>query len=246
MDDKVTLWARWGAIEAHWQLGAVGQGQRRALLGWDTDTDQVDAGVPDPVVGAWSRALAACARVSFLCAGSAALASGEWVLDGEDKVRATPKARGIGWIVSRLPGKPLRPALRCTRRAARCKAMWSIDSSPRSRPRPVHPGWRGRCAAGSRHCTSLSSCCAASTRRRARCLRGVCAPGNCSRAPERRSRQHPPHRRPARSRPARSRCRSPPPQRPLVLRERGCRPAARAVGWPGAAPAPRTRFDRPV
>lgn len=116
----VTLWARRGAVEPHWQLGDAGptEPSRWALLGWDADPDPVDGGVPDAVALAWSRALAPSARVSFLCLQPTVSVSDAWEPWGDDMARAAPAARGLAPIIARLRGERAPVALVCTRQAA--------------------------------------------------------------------------------------------------------------------------------
>ena len=111
---KLTLWAERGAVAAHWQLGDLVDATpgRCLLLGWDAVPDLVDGGVPLAVAAAWSRALAACARISFLSVADVPAARG-WQPVGADMALADPRL--LGRLVARLRGMPHHAALVCSR-----------------------------------------------------------------------------------------------------------------------------------
>lgn len=118
----VTLWARRGAIESHWRLGDLGTvaGRHAMLLGWEAP-DAIDGGIPPLVADTWARALAANARVTFLCSQPIARASADWLAsgdDGEDFTKAAPGRSPLGSAVARLRGQPGDVALVCSKRSA--------------------------------------------------------------------------------------------------------------------------------
>lgn len=119
----VTLWAHRGVIEPHWQLGdlSAAAGPKAVLFGWDAP-DALDGGVPPRVAGVWSRALAATARVTFLCSEAATPASTDWLESGdggEDFTKATPAPSLFADGLARLRRSRADVALVCTKRSAR-------------------------------------------------------------------------------------------------------------------------------
>jgi hypothetical protein len=118
----VTLWARRGAIESHWQLGDLGVGttSQALLFGWDMP-DAVDGGVPEPVARAWARALVATARVTFLCSDARVPASCDWRPSSEvadDCTQAIAPPGLFGGALAKLRGQGGPAALVCSQRAA--------------------------------------------------------------------------------------------------------------------------------
>ena len=119
---RITLWARRGVIEPHWQLGDLGADADAdaMMLGWEAP-DSVDGGVPAPVVAAWAQALAAVARVTFLCSESKpSSASTEWIASGNgtDFNRAAPSRSFLSAPIGRLRGQRGRATLVCSQHAA--------------------------------------------------------------------------------------------------------------------------------
>ena len=114
----LTLWARRGSVEPHWQLGELGvvEPARAMLLGWAAENG-VDGGVPATVVGVCSRALAATVRVAFLCDGATVDASPDWVARGDGWTRSAPTPGLIGSAIARLHGGRSPVGMACVNRA---------------------------------------------------------------------------------------------------------------------------------